>query len=117
MKVVFHAQPQEDRMLTIGALGWITGQSYQISAVLMRGNPVRPVRHRFAQVINKHKVTIFKAGSAFLREVMSVAEAMTAVKEENTMRTLRVATFCAEPVSVAVQTFAMENICTNYINS
>jgi acrylyl-CoA reductase (NADPH)/3-hydroxypropionyl-CoA dehydratase/3-hydroxypropionyl-CoA synthetase len=125
MKVVFEADPNVDRMMTVGALGWITGQSYQIAAVLasritaviMRGNPVRPHRHRFAQVINKHKVTIFKAGSAFLREVMSVKESMDAVRAENAKKQLRVATFCAEPVSSAVQEFAMSAICTNYINS
>merc|ERR1719453_174737 len=57
MKVSFNAIPGQDRMLTIGALGWITGQSYQISAVLaaritaviMRGPPTRPSRARFAQ--------------------------------------------------------------------
>jgi acrylyl-CoA reductase (NADPH)/3-hydroxypropionyl-CoA dehydratase/3-hydroxypropionyl-CoA synthetase len=125
MRVVFEADPNADRMLTVGALGWITGQSYQIAAVLssrvtaviMLGNPVRPVRHRFAQVINKHKVTIFKAGSAFLREVMAVQEAMDAVKDEKTTKLLKVATFCAEPVSAAVQDFAMDAVCKNYINS
>jgi acrylyl-CoA reductase (NADPH)/3-hydroxypropionyl-CoA dehydratase/3-hydroxypropionyl-CoA synthetase len=125
MRVVFDADPDYDRMLTVGALGWITGQSYQIAAplasrvtaVIMLGNPVRPVRHRFAQVINKHDVTIFKAGSAFLREVMAVKEAMEAVKAEKTTEVLRVATFCAEPVSAAVQEFAMNAICKNYINS
>ena len=33
------------------------------------------------------------------------------------MSTLRVGTFCAEPVSPAVQQFAMDNICKHYINS
>merc|ERR1719291_604697 len=31
MKVAFRADPAGDRMLTVGTLGWITGQSYQIS--------------------------------------------------------------------------------------
>merc|ERR1719217_633727 len=52
MKTSFNAEPGKDRMLTVGALGWITGQSYQISAVLatritavvMRGPPTRPSR-------------------------------------------------------------------------
>jgi len=125
MQVVFEADPAVDRMLTVGALGWITGQSYQISAVLasritaviMRGNPVRPTRHRFTQVINKNQVTIFKAGSAFLREVMAEQKDMEKVKAANTKKQLRVATFCAEPVSAVVQEFAMSAICPNYINS
>merc|ERR1712232_187997 len=74
-------------------------------------------RSRFAEVINKQNVTIFKAGSAFLREVMSNGAAMQEVKELNTPKQLKVATFCAEPVSSAVQEFAMEAICANYINS
>lgn len=125
MKVVFKAEPNVDRMMTVGALGWITGQSYQIAAplasrvtaVVMRGNPVRPKRSRFAEVIHKHKVTIFKAGSAFLREVMSDGKSMEEVKTLDTVSQLRIATFCAEPVSSAVQQFAMEAICKNYINS
>mmetsp|Transcript_104786 Transcript_104786/g.337870 ORF Transcript_104786/g.337870 Transcript_104786/m.337870 type:complete len:790 (-) Transcript_104786:233-2602(-) len=124
MKVVFNADPAVDRMLTVGALGWITGQSYQIAAVLasgvtsvlMRGNPVKPFRSRFADVINKHNITIFKAGSAFLREVMSTPEAMQEVRSKP-MKSLRIATFCAEPVSEAVQAFAMSAVCKMYINS
>eukprot|EP00929_Paragymnodinium_shiwhaense_P112535 TRINITY_DN80793_c0_g1_i1.p1 TRINITY_DN80793_c0_g1~~TRINITY_DN80793_c0_g1_i1.p1 ORF type:complete len:805 (+),score=191.22 TRINITY_DN80793_c0_g1_i1:84-2498(+) len=125
MRVVFAAKPEVDRMLTVGALGWITGQSYQIAAplaaritaVVMRGNPVRPKRSRFADVIKKNNVTIFKAGSAFLREVMSSGEAMQEVRDIRAIDTCRIATFCAEPVSAAVQQFAMDSICRNYINS
>lgn len=125
MKVVFNADPATDRMLTVGNLGWITGQSYQVSAplvsritaVVMRGNPVRPKQSRFAEVINRQRVTIFKAGSAFLREVMSNIEAMSEVRAQSTREQLRIATFCAEPLSSAVQEFAMEAICKNYINS
>jgi len=124
MRVVFNADPATDRMLTVGALGWITGQSYQIAAVLaagitsvlMRGNPVKPTRSRFAEVIQKHNITIFKAGSAFLREVMSTPEAMQEVKA-SPMNSLKIATFCAEPVSEAVQAFAMDAVCKMYINS
>jgi len=124
MKLSFAADPAVDRMLTVGALGWITGQSYQITAVLaagitsvlMRGNPVKPKRERFAGVIRKHGITIFKAGSAFLREVMSTPEGMQQVRATKT-DSLKVATFCAEPVSEAVQAFAQSAICPAYINS
>jgi len=124
MKHSFAADTLVDRMLTVGALGWITGQSYQITAVLaagitsvlLRGNPVKPRRERFAEVIRKHGITIFKAGSAFLREVMSTPEGMRQVRAIST-DTLKVATFCAEPVSTAVQAFAQSAICPSYINS
>ena len=33
------------------------------------------------------------------------------------MSSLKAGTFCAEPVSPAVQQFAMDNICSHYINS
>lgn len=124
MKVVFNANPKTDKMLTVGALGWITGQSYQIAAVLasgitsvlMRGTPTKPSRTRFVDVINKHGITIFKAGSAFLREVMSTQEAMDSVRASS-MRSLKIATFCAEPVSEAVQAFGQNHVCQTYINS
>jgi len=124
MRTVFNADPATDRMMTVGALGWITGQSYQIAAVLaagvtsvlMRGNPVKPTRGRFAEVMRKHGVTIFKAGSAFLREVMTTPEAMQEVRDCQ-LKALRIATFCAEPVSEAVQAFAMDAVCKMYINS
>jgi len=128
MRMSFQADPGADKMLTVGTLGWITGQSYQISAVLaaritsvlMRGSPVVPTRSRFAEVIAMHGITILKAGSAFLREVMSSNDAMEKIKcfkREGELRKLKVATFCAEPVSSAVQEFAMKSICENYINS
>lgn len=125
MRVVFNACPDTDAILTVASLGWITGQSYQvtgplgarITTVLMRGSPVRPSRARFAEVINRHGVTIFKAGSAFLREVMTSDKAGQQVRELKAGSMLRVATFCAEPVSEAVHAFAMDTICSNYINS
>ena len=124
MRVCFNVDPATDRMLTVAGLGWITGQSYQVSAVLasritavlMRGSPVSPSLTRFAEVIVKHKVTILKAGSAFLREVMSHSDGMQQVKEMRTGSVLKVASFCAEPVNEAVHTFAMESVCENYIN-
>jgi len=124
MKVSFQAKQGVDRMMTVATLGWITGQSYQISAVLasgvtsvlMQGHPTSPSPARFAHVINKHNVTIFKAGSAFLRGVMTTDAAMKQVEETDTT-CLKVATFCAEPVSGAVQEWAQGALCANYINS
>jgi acrylyl-CoA reductase (NADPH)/3-hydroxypropionyl-CoA dehydratase/3-hydroxypropionyl-CoA synthetase len=48
---------------------------------------------------------------------MTLKDSMDAVKAENVKKQVRIATFCAEPVSSAVQEFAMSAICDNYINS
>merc|ERR1719443_1852892 len=126
MRVVFGATPGKDVMLTVANPGWITGQAYQISAVLtsrttaviMSGSPVSPHFTRFADVMSRHKVTIFKAGSTFMRAIMSQPDAVAELQTTLGVNScLRVATFCAEPVSVAVQRFAMEAITANYINS
>jgi acrylyl-CoA reductase (NADPH)/3-hydroxypropionyl-CoA dehydratase/3-hydroxypropionyl-CoA synthetase len=37
--------------------------------VLLDGSPVAPHATRFARVIERHRVSIFKAGSTFLRQV------------------------------------------------
>lgn len=124
MSVCFGAELGVDRMLTIGTLGWITGQSYMVSAslacgvmsVLMRGSPTRPSKARFLEVINRHRVTIFKAGSAFLRDVMASPDGVRQVRE-GAAKSLRVATFCAEVVSPAVHEFAQSAICRRYVNS
>merc|ERR1719386_200933 len=106
-------------MLVVANPGWITGQSYMITgplacrvpAVLLEGSPIVPQITRFAEVIRRFDVTIFKAGSTFLRSVMSNQEAGPELKRVLHGSKLRICTFCAEPVSEAVQTFAMENIC------
>lgn len=63
-------------------------------------------------------VTIFKAGVTFLKFVM----AQTGAREELARYALpssqlRVATFCAEPVSAEVQQFGMKYVTPHYINS
>ena len=68
----------KDRLLVIATPGWITGQSYMIAvallcavpSVLLDGSPVSPP-DRFAAVIARHRVSILKAGSTFLRMVMT----------------------------------------------
>ena len=39
-----------------------------ITSVLLEGSPVAPRATRFAHVIARHGVTVFKAGSTFLRQ-------------------------------------------------
>jgi len=123
MRTVFNSN-QDDCLYVIGDPGWITGQSYLIAAplafgmstVIAEGSPLFPHAGRFASIIERNQVTLFKAGSTFLKAVMT-DPASTQEMSRYDMSTLKAGTFCAEPVSPAVQKFAMENICSHYINS
>ncbi|MEM9057405.1 MAG: AMP-binding protein, partial [Pseudomonadota bacterium] len=123
MRTVFGAG-DDDRIYVIADPGWITGQSYLIGAplalgitsIVAEGSPLFPHAGRFSSIIARHNATIFKAGSTFLKAVMTdpaSTEDMTAFD----MSSLKVATFCAEPVSPSVQQFAMDSVCDRYINS
>jgi acyl-coenzyme A synthetase/AMP-(fatty) acid ligase len=123
MRVVFDVRPS-DRIFTVADPGWITGQSYLIAAPLAtgitsiqaEGSPLYPFTTRFASIVERHGATIFKAGSTFLRSVMADARSVDELAGYD-LSSLKVATFCAEPVSPAVQEFAMEKICRRYLNS
>ena len=123
MAVAFDAQPG-DVMYVVADPGWITGQSYLISAalstrvtsVIAEGAPVFPHAGRFASIIERHKVRIFKAGVTFLKFVMSDAQNLNDIRAYD-MSSLRVATFCAEPTSPAVQAFGMAHVTPQYVNS
>lgn len=123
MRMVFDAQ-DGDRIYVVGDPGWITGQAYLIAAplalgistVIAEGSPLFPHAGRFSSIIERHKATIFKAGSTFLKALMTDPASVGDMAGYN-RRSLKVATFCAEPVSPAVQQFAMERICDRYINS
>ena len=123
MRTCFDAQPG-DVMYVVADPGWITGQAYMLSAalltrvtsVLTEGAPVFPHAGRFASIVERHKVSIFKAGVTFLKAVMTDPQNVADVRRYD-LSTLRVATFCAEPTSPAVQQFAMETVTPWYINS
>ncbi len=123
MKVAFDARPG-DVIYVVADPGWITGQSYMIAAPLLtrvttllgEGAPVFPHSGRFAAMIERHGVTIFKAGVTFLKAVMSDPQNLHDIKAYD-LAGLRVATFCAEPCSPPVQAFGMEHVTPNYINS
>ena len=123
MAVAFDARPG-DVMYVVADPGWITGQSYMFSAaltcrvttVMCEGAPVFPHAGRFAASIERHGVTIFKAGVTFLKFVMSDAQNLTDIGKFD-LSGLRVATFCAEPTSPAVQAFGMAHVTPQYINS
>ncbi len=123
MRKVFGTEA-DDRLYVIADPGWITGQSYLISAplalgitsIVHEGSPLFPHAGRFSSIIERHGATIFKAGSTFLKAVMT-DPASTEDMAAYDMSGLKVATFCAEPVSPAVQQFAMDRVCGRYINS
>ncbi|MGK0500383.1 MAG: acrylyl-CoA reductase (NADPH)/3-hydroxypropionyl-CoA dehydratase/3-hydroxypropionyl-CoA synthetase, partial [Oceanicoccus sp.] len=124
MKVSFDAEPGKDVMWVVADPGWITGQSYMISAalanrissVVTEGAPMFPNAGRFSSIIERLGVTIFKAGATFLKGVMSNTQHRADV-ERYSMSSLKVATFCAEPTSPSVQKFAMGLMTPQYINS
>nr|WP_294557138.1 AMP-binding protein [uncultured Rhodopila sp.] len=123
MRVSFDARPG-DVMYVVADPGWITGQSYMIAAalasrvtsVLGEGAPLFPSAGRFASIISRYGVSIFKAGVTFLKAVMQDPQNAADVREYD-MSCLRVATFCAEPTSPTVQQFAMQLMTPWYINS
>ena len=123
MRVAFDAQAG-DVMYVVADPGWITGQSYMISAALTtrvtsvftEGAPTFPHAGRFASIIERHKVSIFKAGVTFLKSIMQDGQNSEDVKRYD-LSTLRVCTFCAEPTSPSVQQFGMDLLAPWYINS
>ncbi|MEE4206794.1 MAG: AMP-binding protein, partial [Erythrobacter sp.] len=123
MPAAFGAEPG-DVLYVVADPGWITGQSYLIAAALLtrvttivtEGSPVFPHSGRFAATIERYGVTIFKAGVTFLKSVMQNPENLKDIQRYD-LSSLKCATFCAEPVSPAVQAFAMEHVTQRYINS
>lgn len=124
MKIAFDARAGKDVMYVIADPGWITGQSYMIAGALLsrvtsvvcEGSPLFPSAGRYASTIERYGVTIFKAGVTFLKSVMTNPLNVAEVKQYQ-MNHLRVATFCAEPCSPAVQEFGMNIMTRQYINS
>jgi acrylyl-CoA reductase (NADPH)/3-hydroxypropionyl-CoA dehydratase/3-hydroxypropionyl-CoA synthetase len=122
-KVSFDALPG-DTIFVVADPGWITGQSYMLcgtlaarmTGVIIEGSPVFPSAGRYASIIERFNVNIFKAGVTFLKAIMTDPQNIKDV-EQYDMSTLRVATFCAEPCSPAVQDFGMKLMTPQYINS
>ena len=125
MKTVFGAVPGRDTIFVVANPGWITGQSYMISAalttrtttVIMEGSAIVPSVLRFASIIRQSNATIFKAGSTFIRAIMTSEATVKELDSFQLPDQLRVATFCAEPVNGVVHEFAAKHICRRYLNS
>ena len=123
MKIAFDAQPG-DVVYVVADPGWITGQSYMLSAtmttrctgILGEGAPTFPHAGRYASMIERYRVRIFKAGVTFLKTIMADAQNVRDVQQYD-LSSLRVATFCAEPTSPTVQQFGMDLMTPQYINS
>ena len=123
MRVAFDARPG-DVMYVVADPGWITGQSYmycgalttRVTTVIAEGAPVFPGAGRFASIIERYQVNIFKAGVTFLKTVMTDPQNVEDVRAYS-RSSLRVATFCAEPTSPVVQQFGMELVTPWYINA
>ena len=123
LRVAFDARAG-DVMYVVADPGWITGQSYMIcgalttrvTTVIAEGAPVFPSAGRFASIIERLKVNIFKAGVTFLKTVMTDPQNVEDVRAYS-RASLRVATFCAEPTSPVVQQFGMELVTPWYTNS
>ncbi|MEF8886303.1 MAG: AMP-binding protein [Haloarculaceae archaeon] len=124
MGMSFDIEPGEDTIFVVADPGWITGQSYLISAslttrttsVVAEGSPLYPDAGRFSSIIERYEVDVFKAGVTFLKTVMEDPDNVADMNEWST-ESLRAATFCAEPVNEAVQEFGMAEVCPWYINS
>jgi acyl-CoA synthetase (AMP-forming)/AMP-acid ligase II len=107
-----------DVLLVVATPGWITGQSYMIAAalltrtpsILLDGSPVSPP-DRFAAVIARHTVSVLKAGSTFLRMLMTRPNAQPLLAR-HALGCLRLGTFCAEPVNESVHRFACAHLST-----
>ena len=120
---VLGIRPAADVLLVVATPGWITGQSYMIAAallcrvasVLLAGSPVDPPT-RFASVIATHRVSVLKAGSTFLRMLMTLPDA-AALLAAHDLSSLRLGCFCAEPVNEEVHRFATRHLTRNYINA
>lgn len=127
MRIAFDIQPDAEKpdiIYVVADPGWITGQSYMISAalttrttsIITEGSPLFPNAGRFASIIERYKVNILKAGSTFLKTVAANSQNVDDVKHYDSS-SLRVATFCAEPTSPSIQQFGMDLLTPQYINS
>lgn len=126
MAYVFNARAGSDIFLTLATFAWITGQSYmlygpalaQCASLLIEGSPLGTDGLRWAHIAKARGATILKCASAFARYAMGDRlrlEAIEALDLPNS--SLRLGTFCAEPVSADVQRWAAKNLVLPFLNS
>jgi acyl-coenzyme A synthetase/AMP-(fatty) acid ligase/acyl-CoA thioesterase FadM len=130
MLTVFNCEPGEGKdgakggILTVGSSGWITGQSYVLMgpllcaarSVLLLGSPVFPSPTRAFETAASEKVAFLKTGSATIRQLMTDSTNAAKLDAIDTS-SLKMATFCAEPVSAEVHAYAHQHVTKKFINS
>ena len=126
MDYVFAARAGHDRVLTLGTFAWITGQSYMLygpalagcASILVEGSLLGGDGLRWARVALTTKATILKCAAAFVRQAMADPERRAAlVKLDLPRASLRMGTFCAEPLSADVQRWAARHVVAPFVNS
>lgn len=114
-----------DKFLALATFAWITGQSYMLfgplisgcCSILVEGSPLGIDGLRWARIAKDRSATILKMASAFARHIMADPTRENSVLGLCLPQTLRLGTFCAEPVSVDVQVWACEALCARFFNS
>lgn len=114
-----------DKFLALATFAWITGQSYMLygplisgcCSILVEGSPLGTDGLRWARIAKDRSATILKMASAFARHIMADPNRQGSVLGLSLPQTLRLGTFCAEPVSADVQVWACEVICARFFNS
>ena len=126
MSHVFHARAGTDIFLTLATFAWITGQSYMLygpllarcTSLLLEGSPLGTDGLRWARAAKARHATILKCASAFVRYAMGDRLRRAAIEALDLPNSsLRLGTFCAEPVSVEVQQWASSQIVATFLNS
>jgi len=126
MSYVFDARAGTDVFLTLATFAWITGQSYMLygpvlarcKSLLVEGSPLGADGLRWARIAKARRATILKCASAFVRHAMGNQVRRAAVEALDLPNTsLRLGTFCAEPVSAEVQGWASSRIVATFLNS
>ncbi len=124
MRIGFDAVPGQDTIYVLGDLGWIAGQTYLVSAslltrvtaVMSEGSPLFPSVGRFANMLERYKVTIFKATVTFMKTIMSNVQNIEEIQTYDLKR-LKLATLFAEPCSPAILEFGTKYFTPRFTNS
>jgi len=124
MRIGFDAVPGQDTIYVLADLGWIAGQTYLISAslltrvtvVMSEGSPLFPSAGRFANILERYKVTIFKATVTFMKTIMSNPQNVAEIQAYDLSR-LKLATLFAEPCSPAILEFGSKYFTKRFTNS
>jgi acrylyl-CoA reductase (NADPH)/3-hydroxypropionyl-CoA dehydratase/3-hydroxypropionyl-CoA synthetase len=124
LRIGFDAIPGQDTIYVLAELGWIAGQTYLVSAafltrvtaVMSEGSPLFPSAGRFANILERYKVTIFKATVTCMKAIMSNPQNIEEIKAYDLKR-LKLATLFAEPCSPDILEFGARYFTKRFTNS